>query len=323
MVKISVIVPVYNVEKYIKKCIDSLVNQTFKDFEILVVNDGTRDNSIKIIKENFNDNRIKILEKENGGLSDARNFALSYANGEYLLYVDSDDYVHKDILKKMYKKAIEDDADIVTCLAYKDENGVVNPMEVACNTDLDVLKRYILNRPSAWGKLVKKSIMLNPELAFMKGKIYEDLATMPALALYTNKISFMDDYLYYYLIRDGSIMNQRKYKKNMEDIFDSLDHLFYLFKLRSKEKEFSEELEAIYISHLLHNMALNFILYEEGKKCIEKSSRIIKERYPKWYKNKYFKRRELKYRIVCYLFYFKQFFLAKIVLHKYLKKQGK
>lgn len=320
MIKISVIVPVYGVEDYIKKCIESLVNQTFKDFEILVVNDGTKDKSIDIIKENFNDKRIIILDKENGGLSDARNFALPFAKGEYVMYVDSDDYVHPEILEKMYNKAKEDSSDIVCSLSYKVEKDVVTPLEVPYNEDLDVVRRYILNRPSAWTKLVKKEIMERKELAFLKGKIYEDVATMPALALYTDKISFINDYLYYYLIRDGSIMNQRVYKKNMEDIFDSLDHLYSLFVLNKKEKEFQEELESIYISHLLHNMALSFILYKEGKNSLIRASKIIKERFPKWYKNKYFRRRNLKYRIVCYLFYFKRFFLVKIALHKYLKK---
>ena len=175
--------------------------------------------------------------------------------------------------------------------------------------------------------------MEKKELAFLKGKIYEDLATMPALCLYTDKISFMDDYLYYYLIRDGSIMNQKVYKKNMEDIFDSLDHLYSLFKLNKKEKEYrnmkeindivkeySEELESLYISHLLHNMAMNFLPFKEGRESIKRSAKLIKERFPKWYKNKYFRRRNIKYRIVCYLFYFRLFKLVKLVLHKYYKK---
>ena len=320
MTKVSVIVPVYGVEDYIKKCIESLVNQTFKDFEILVVNDGTKDRSIDIIKENFNDKRIKILDKKNGGLSDARNYALPYAKGEYILYVDSDDYVHPEILEKMYNRAVKDKADIVLSLAYKDENGVITPLEVPYNEDIETKRRYILNRPSAWSKLVKKEIMDHKELFFMKGKIYEDLATMPALCLYTDKISFMDDYLYYYLIREGSIMNQKVYKKNMEDIFDSLDHLYSLFKLKKKEKEYSEELESLYISHLLHNMAMNFLPFKEGRECIKRSSKLIKDRFPKWYKNKYYRRRNLKYRIVCYLFYFRMFRLVKLVLHKYYSK---
>ena len=137
MTKISVIVPVYGVEDYIKKCIDSLVNQTFKDFEVLVVNDGTLDRSIDIIKESFNDKRIKILNKENGGLSDARNFALSYATGEYIMYVDSDDYVHEEILEKMYNRAKETNSDIVLCLSNKVEKGIITPLEIPFNTDLD------------------------------------------------------------------------------------------------------------------------------------------------------------------------------------------
>ena len=281
--------------------------------EILVVNDGSKDRSIDIVKESFNDKRIKILDKENGGLSDARNYALPYVKGEYILYVDSDDYVHEEMLEKMYDRALKDKADIVFCKSYQVENDIITPMGGPFYEDLDSKRRYILNRPSAWGKLVKKEIMEHTELYFMKGKLYEDLATMPALCLYAKKISFIDDYLYYYLIREGSIMNQKKYKKNMEDIFDSLDNLFSLFKLNNKEKEYYEELEALYIFHLLHNMALNFLPYKEGMESIKRSSELIKERFPKWYKNKYFKRRDIKYKIVCYLVYHKQFFLLKII----------
>ena len=110
MVKVSIIVPVYNVEKYIDKCLQTLVNQTLEDIEIIIVNDGSTDNSEEIIKQYLQayKNKIKYVIKENGGLSDARNYGMKYATGEFIAFLDSDDYVDVTIYEKMYKKAIEE-----------------------------------------------------------------------------------------------------------------------------------------------------------------------------------------------------------------------
>ena len=116
MTKVSIIVPVYNVEQYLEKCLNSLVNQTIKDFEIIIVNDGTKDSSQKIIdKYAKNYSFIKSYIKENGGLSSARNYGIKKATGEYLAFVDSDDYVTEDMYEKMYQKAKEKDFDMVVC----------------------------------------------------------------------------------------------------------------------------------------------------------------------------------------------------------------
>ena len=117
MAKVSVIIPVYNVEKYISRCLESLANQTLKDLEILIVNDGSTDNSRSIIEKYLKKHslRIKYFEKQNGGLSSARNYGLKYATGEYIAFLDSDDYVEKDMYEDMYKIAKKDDADMVEC----------------------------------------------------------------------------------------------------------------------------------------------------------------------------------------------------------------
>ena len=116
-IKVSVIVPVYNVEKFIGKCLDSLVNQTLKDIEIIVVNDGTKDNSQEIIDKYVKKypDKVKSFIKENGGLSSARNFGIEKAKGEYISFVDSDDWLNDDALEKMYNKAKKDKSDIVIC----------------------------------------------------------------------------------------------------------------------------------------------------------------------------------------------------------------
>ena len=114
MVKISVIIPVYNVEKYLKECLDSVINQTLKDIEIICVNDGSTDNSLNIL-ENYakKDNRIIVISQKNKGLSGARNTGLKYCSGEYVSFIDSDDYVSKDLFELTYNNAISNNSDLV------------------------------------------------------------------------------------------------------------------------------------------------------------------------------------------------------------------
>jgi len=113
--KVSVIIPFYNVEKYIRKCLQSLQAQTLQEIEFILVNDGSKDKSESIAKEFLCDSRFQLLVKKNGGLSDARNYGLQAATGEYIAYLDSDDYVEANMYESMYKRAIESDADVVEC----------------------------------------------------------------------------------------------------------------------------------------------------------------------------------------------------------------
>ena len=152
MKKVSIIVPVYNVEKYLAKCLDSLVNQTLEDVEIIVVDDGSRDNSKQIIDEfqtKYPD-KIKSFVKENGGLSDARNFGLDRANGEYIGFVDSDDYVTAEMFEEMYSLAQKYDAEMVICNLQKvDENGKIH------ENDSEMKKAYEDFKGSVSNKLKK------------------------------------------------------------------------------------------------------------------------------------------------------------------------
>ena len=315
MTKISVIVPVYNVEELLPKCLDSLVNQTFDDYEVIVVNDGSPDNSQKIIDDYYKKypNIIKPLKKENGGLSSARNYGLKYANGEYILYVDSDDWISKDMLKIMYKTALKEGSDIVICKML----NVIAGRNVKINNgifDVDVFKRYILNNPSACCKFIKKDILLHPELAVLEGHHYEDIAEVPAFCLYAKNISFIDDYLYYYLVREGSIMHQKTYTDKLNDIFDSLNNLTNIFIKKDAFDKYKDELEYLYIEHLLHAASLRFLPYDEGISSINRICDIMKEKFPNWSKNKYYKKMNFKYKIVCNLIYKKRLnFLKKIL----------
>lgn len=312
--KISVIVPIYNTEEYLETCLDSLVNQTLKDIEIILINDGSKDDSETIVKKYLKKYPDKIIyhKKENEGQGVARNYALNLAKGEFISFVDSDDYVDTTIFEKLYNKAIKDKADIVSITGLtevRNNQTIIKPFEF---NPQDPYKKYILNNSGPVGKIIKKEIITENNLHFPNLRAYEDISVVPLWGIYAKKISFIEEPLYYYLIREGSTMKQTEYNEKLTHIYDSLDNLYNKFKEKVKNK-FKEELEWLYIEHLLHAASLRFLKFNKLSE-IKKINKIIKERFPNWNKNKYYNIQSIKYKIVCNLIYKEKFKLLKLIL---------
>lgn len=175
MSKVSLIVPVYNTSKYLEKCINSLINQTLDDIEIIIINDGSTDNSEKIIKK-FNDKRIKYIAKQNEGIGKTRNLGIEKATGEYLAFVDSDDYLSIDFCEKMYKKATSDNCDIVICNFFEVRHNLIG---IKFNDFKDTnLKKYpeLINNINLGpcNKIYKKELFENKDNRFVENLKYED-----------------------------------------------------------------------------------------------------------------------------------------------------
>ena len=229
---ISVIVPVYNVEKYLEKCIDSICNQTYRNLEIILVNDGSTDKSgILCGKFKIKDSRIIVIHKENGGLSDARNAGIDIANGEVLGFVDSDDYIMPEMYEKMLNIMYANDLDIVQCGYKKVYENYDNINDIFINkTDIKIFNRNeafehfcdnnILKAVS-WNKIYKKELFNN--IRFPKGKIHEDEFTTPRLILESNKVACIQAEYYRYLQRESSIMNSKYSIRNLDiiDVYSS------------------------------------------------------------------------------------------------------
>ena len=175
--KVSVIVPVYNVEKYIDRCLNSLVNQTLKDIEIIVVNDGSPDDSQQVIDMYVKKypKKIKSYIKENGGQGSARNFGLTVATGEYIGYVDSDDYVELDMYEKLYNKAIKNDLDIVICGSYNAYENGNREVELDREIFKDKKKNAFFGRMAVWNKIYKRELLIDSNVSFRSKLWYEDL----------------------------------------------------------------------------------------------------------------------------------------------------
>jgi len=311
MKKISVIVPIYNSERYLRKCLDSLVNQTLKDIEIILINDGSTDNSEKIVKEYTEKYKnIVYINQKNSGQASARNNGISVATGEYLAFLDSDDYISEKAYEILWNEICDKKCDILCFNYYTDKDGIIEKNKDYVINPNNTVNKYILNEASPWNKIIKKEIFIKNKLGFLEDHIYEDLALIPTLALYTENIYYCNEYLYYYNIHDNSTMRQKKFNMKMLDIYDVVEHLYKQFNT----PRYINELEYIYIEHLLHGASLNFLKYEEGNKEIDKISKIMKEKFPKWRKNKYLKKQSLKYKIVCNLLYYNKAKLVKKLL---------
>ena len=316
MVKVSVIVPVYNVEEYLDRCLKSLVKQNFEDYEVIVVNDGSPDNSQKIIDKYVKKypDKVKGYNKKNGGVSSARNYGLKKAHGKYVAFVDSDDYVTNNYISSLYNKAVDTDSDIVVCNMYKTFDDRKENMVGKLNVNNEIVRDMMISLPACWNKLYRKSLFVDNDIYFPEIAYGEDLATVVRLIISTNKISYVNKSLYYYIQRDNSAMNQVKYNPKNSDMFKAFDVLSSYFVEKGYDVLYKEEIEYLYISHLLHDYTLRVFRYKEGQEGIKKAIKIIRDNYRNFRKNKYFKMESLKYKIVCCLIYFKKINILKLVL---------
>ena len=283
MPKVSVIVPVYNVENYIERCLNSLVNQTLKDIEIIVVNDGSTDNSIKVIND-FLDKYKNIIyvEKKNGGLSDARNYGMKYAKGDYIAFLDTDDYVDTTIYEKMYNKAVEENADFVECDFYW-----VYPNKR--KTDVGIIykdKKEMLTyaRVVAWNKLIKRTIIKEQ---FPVGLNYEDVEFFYKLIPNINKFTFVKEPLIYYIQREDSIVNKQNYKTG--HIFNVLDNVIDYYKKNKIFNDYKDELEYTYTRILLCSSLKRMVQIKDKvakNRLLDETWQNLNTKFPEWKKNK-------------------------------------
>jgi glycosyltransferase involved in cell wall biosynthesis len=255
---ISIIVPVYNVEKYVKRCVDSIISQSYSDWELLLVDDGSTDNSGLICEEyTKKDSRIKCFHKSNGGQASARNFGLEKAKGDYISFLDSDDWLSGSFFTVTMSELVNNDADIVTTnyYLYYDSNNIKpvfnqTKKTVICN-NREAMKRLLLNNgtsSSVCSRLYKKSLLQG--VRFQDGMLFEDAAISYQYFLKANKVVFISEPLMYYLQREGSTMSRRDKKIRLDEIRAA--HERYVGVRESYDDEISEIAFSDYMFDMIH-----------------------------------------------------------------------
>lgn len=237
MPKFSIVIPVYNVENYIGKCLESIKKQTFKDYEIIVVDDGSDDNSMKIVKKYD----TKIINSSHVGVSEARNIGAKQAKGEYLIFLDSDDYWDKDLLKEL-TKSMDNKPDLIRFQARTvNDEGIMdeyNEIEFYDKTGEEAFNiisqfHYI---ESVWIYAIKRSYYSKEKFAFKKDTIHEDFGLTPLIVIKAGKVNCINYIGYNYYRRSGSIMNTPDYEWTKRKVKDFYTHYTYLRKEISKTK---------------------------------------------------------------------------------------
>lgn len=294
MTKVQIIVPLYNMESYIAKTIDSLLKQTLKEIEILCINDGSTDASLKILETYaLKDDRVKIFTKENGGIADARNFGLSKVTAPYFAFVDSDDTVEADFIEEMLQKALDTKADFVTCdFWWSYENKEVLQKDGPHESKKELL---ISMFATLWNKLYRTEWVKSLDIHFPTGYRYEDASFLYKIVPYLKSWSYIDKPFVHYLQREGSITHNHNEKvKDMIFVFEDLIKFYHERGLFESHKS---ELEYLFIRFFLGNSFLRTCQIKDKKDrktTLSLSYKILIDNFPDWNKNGYLKKAGLK-----------------------------
>lgn len=317
---ISVIIPVYNVEKYISECIESILGQTYKELEIILVDDGSSDNSSQICDEyGEKDERIKVIHKENGGLSDARNTGMSMALGGYLIFVDSDDYMVHDGIEYLYNLMIENNAQLVIggVEKFRDDTKqvIANTYDgrelIDCFDKQEAMKDMFLNGCASWARLYKKEI--HDRVLFPKGEINEDEAIMLHIIENCEKVVKTNRIIYRYRYRPQSITSTSFHKKKLawyEHCKANLSHI------SSRYPDLIPYAEYRYCSSMiwcLNNMTVDVKTYREEIKRIRQE---LKKLLPHVRKTGLLRKKE-KIRAYFLLYFYSMYAGLIKILHKH------
>ena len=290
---ISIIVPIYNAEKYLDKCLKSLVNQTKRELEIILINDGSTDGSENIIKK-YKDKRIKYFKNKNQGIGKTRNFGIEKATGKYIMFVDSDDYIDLNSCEKMYEKAEKNNLDVVMCDFYKVyDDGKIEEVRTSSFADStlkenpDIITEYL----SPWAKIYNLEMIDKNHIKFVENLKYEDAPFVIKALCCAKKIGKIDECLNYYAIHGNSETTIRDRK--CFDIFDIID----IIRKYTKDKEYLKEKIDKLTVRIITNYTIQQRMQKEKRvanEFIDKAFEYLEKEVPDYKNNKYYKGRGIK-----------------------------
>lgn len=308
-VKVSIIIPVYNVEKYLKKCLDTVKAQTYKNIEIIMVNDGSNDGSKEICEYyKKKDCRFKLINKENGGLSSARNVGIRNSLGDLLFFVDSDDYIPPNAIEILVANYLNKECDVVIGKIADVQDGIVSGICGGSVSYIDkntCLQEMLLGKKithSASGKLYKKELF--SRISYPEGKLFEDLFTTYEVINKALDICFIDKVVYYYVHRSNSILTSKNNLiKKCNDLYDASEYLVHFFSHNKNLLYYAID-KSVYQNMLVIDYASKIDNYQTKKEIIKKSKKFMKKNFYNVFKSKAMKS-TTKIKYLLYLIGFK------------------
>ena len=250
---VSMIIPVYNVRDYLRKCLDSVAAQTYKALEVIVVNDGSPDDSLEIILEyTAKYPHFSCYTIENRGLGGARNYGMEQATGDYIMFLDSDDYIAPNCVEALVSAAESTGSDMVVanCYDVREDGSILDAYKnvyKSAVTNLAQEPEILFNRVAPWGKLYKRELLEG--LQFACRVWYEDMRLIPKLYLRASKVCYIEDALVYYVQRRGSTMNNKNYRRNLE-VIEAFQDLLGWFREQGAYETYKDALEFLVIEHI-------------------------------------------------------------------------
>ena len=294
---ISIIVPIYNAEKYLNKCIDSIIHQTKKELEIILINDGSTDDSENIIKQ-YDDRRIKYFKNKNQGIGKTRNFGINKATGKYIMFLDSDDFLELDACEKMFEKAEKDELDIVMCDYYRFfDNGKKEEVKLPDfkNSSLKDNPNIISEHLSPWAKIYERDLLKKNNIKFVENLKYEDAPFVIEALDCAKKIGKVNLPLNYYVIHEKSETTVRD-----EKVFDIIKIVDKIRKYTKNKVYLKDKIDKLTV-RIITNYTIQQRVQEDkkiGMKFIDSAFLYLQKEVPDYKNNKYYENRSFLKRTI-------------------------
>ena len=297
-IKVSIIIPVYNAEKYLDKCIRSCLNQTLKEIEIILIDDHSTDHSAAILKD-YEQKHPEIIRTifclKNGRQGTARNMGIECAAGEYLAFVDADDWIEPDMCEVLYKAAEDNNADMAGANIFRDKNG---NSELNCykyrTTELGANNKEAVGKYSYycglfWSRIYRKDMIINNNIRFLEGVSYEDSYFNYLTALYANRVVKVENAFYHYYVSPSSTSRKRNDNTQYDKLY-VIQKTFDECKQRGLYSEYKEEIEFKYFYMLERSIVPYMVLFDRPTpKVFREISSMVKNNTPKYYKSRYYR----------------------------------
>lgn len=289
MIKVSMIIPCYNAMPYLDICMNSILEDELKEKEIIFINDGSKDDTLKKLQEFEKQySNVVVMDKKNGGQASARNLGLKKAQGEFIYFLDVDDYIAKNAVKIMYEFAKKHDYDYVYSDYY--EHHEDQDLQVSNHHSEDLKKDAVIANFAPWAKLISKKLIDDISFQFCEDHIFEDIAVIPHLGASSSSPGYLNKPLYYYNMANTSTMRKKEYDPRFEDYFYISDYIYEQFQKDHLIEPYYEELKYVYLDGILKSGVLLFAKYKEGTKHISKLRKNVKQKFSNLLDNKYYKK---------------------------------
>lgn len=290
----SVVIPVYNVKDYLPKCIDSVLAQDFEDYEIVLVDDGSTDGESGAICDRYaeaNAARIRVIHKPNGGLGDARNVGMEAAQGEYVVFLDSDDYIGAGMFRTLAGAIDHFHSDVIDFGFAVDTDGtitkrLVDDLPHNRTFTLAELPQLLLTQPNAWSRCWKRSLFLDTGIRYPSRVWYEDIRTTTKLFAAADSICAVPDVFYYYVVREGSITRNPNVKRNAE-ILEAFDDLLGWFRENDLFERYYNELSRLAVDHVLLAASVRVLRVDPQSELLDRFQDYVQAQFPDYMENPY------------------------------------